>query len=47
VGQKVRQNEMIGSLAAADPMLHFEIRSEGKAVDPVPWLAGGEAAFSR
>ena len=47
VGQKVRQNEMIGSLAASDPMLHFEIRSEGKAVDPVPWLAGGEAAFSR
>ena len=47
VGQKIRQNEMIGSLAAADPMLHFEIRSEGKAVDPVPWLAGGEAAFSR
>lgn len=47
VGQKVRQNEVIGSLAAADPILHFELRSEGKAVDPVPWLAGGEAAFSR
>ena len=47
VGQKVRQNEVIGALAASDPMLHFELRSEGRAVDPVPWLAGGEAAFSR
>ena len=47
VGQKVRQNEVIGALAAADPMLHFELRSEGKAVDPLPWFAGGEAAFSR
>jgi septal ring factor EnvC (AmiA/AmiB activator) len=47
VGQKVRQNEVIGTLAASDPMLHFELRSEGKAVDPVPWLAGGEEAFSR
>lgn len=47
VGQKVRPNEVIGTLAAADPMLHFELRSEGKALDPVPWFAGGEAAFSR
>lgn len=47
VGQKVQQNEVIGALAASDPMLHFELRSEGKAVDPLPWLAGGETAFSR
>jgi septal ring factor EnvC (AmiA/AmiB activator) len=47
VGQKVRQNEVIGALATSDPMLHFELRSEGKAIDPVPWFAGGETAFSR
>jgi septal ring factor EnvC (AmiA/AmiB activator) len=47
VGSKVRTNEVIGTLAASDPLLHFELRSEGKAVDPLPWLAGGETAFSR
>jgi septal ring factor EnvC (AmiA/AmiB activator) len=47
VGQKVRQHEVIGTLSTADPVLHFELRSEGKAVDPLPWFAGGEKAFTR
>lgn len=47
VGQTVRQNEVIGTLTPAEPLLHFELRSEGKAIDPLPWLAGGETAFSR
>lgn len=45
VGQKVRQHEVIGTLSSAEPELHFELRSEGKAVDPLPWFAGGEKAF--
>jgi septal ring factor EnvC (AmiA/AmiB activator) len=47
VGQKVRSSEVIGTLAPGNAALHFELRSEGKAVDPIPWLAGGEKAFSR
>jgi septal ring factor EnvC (AmiA/AmiB activator) len=47
VGEKVRQYEVVGSLGESDPRLHFELRNEGKPIDPLPWFAGGKSAFSR
>ena len=45
VGARVRENEVIGSLANAQPTLHFELRQAGKAQDPLAWFRGGKEAF--
>jgi septal ring factor EnvC (AmiA/AmiB activator) len=45
VGEKVRDREVLGSLAPSDPTLLFELRAEGKPLDPTPWFHGGYAAF--
>jgi septal ring factor EnvC (AmiA/AmiB activator) len=42
VGSKVAKNEVLGSVGELDsakgPMLYFEIRYQGKPVDPAPWF---------
>jgi murein DD-endopeptidase MepM/ murein hydrolase activator NlpD len=35
VGEDVEQSEVVGS---STDILHFELRSEGKPVDPLLWL---------
>lgn len=45
VGARVRENEVIGTLAGAQPTLHFELRAAGKAQDPLAWFKGGKEAF--
>ncbi|TFH22966.1 MAG: hypothetical protein E4H03_07275 [Myxococcales bacterium] len=47
VGERVRENEIVGSLPHSEPVLHFELRAEGKAVDPGGWFGGGYSAFAR
>lgn len=41
----VRPGQGIGRMSLHDADLHFELRNAGKSFDPLPWLAGGEAAF--
>ncbi len=45
VGDRVSEGEAVGRLPAEDPVLHFELRAEGKPLDPGAWLRGGYAAF--
>jgi septal ring factor EnvC (AmiA/AmiB activator) len=45
VGARVRENEVIATLSTTDPTLHFELRAEGKPVDPIAWFRGGKEAF--
>ena len=45
VGDHVFEGESVGRLAQDDPLLHFELRAEGKPLDPTAWLRGGYAAF--
>jgi septal ring factor EnvC (AmiA/AmiB activator) len=47
VGARVRENEVIGTLGPSQPTLHFELRAEGKALDPLVWFRGGQAAFAQ
>jgi septal ring factor EnvC (AmiA/AmiB activator) len=46
VGARVRENEAIGTLSSAKPTLHFELRAEGKALDPLGWFRGAAEAFT-
>jgi septal ring factor EnvC (AmiA/AmiB activator) len=43
-GGSVRKNDVIGTVGTSDPdlrpHLHFEIRPQGRAVDPESWLRG-------
>jgi len=43
-GASVRKNDVIGTVGTSDPdlrpHLHFEIRPQGRAVDPESWLRG-------
>ena len=45
VGQRVRATEVVGTLDKRDPTLHFELRAEGRPMDPSPWLRSGYDAF--
>ncbi len=46
VGDRVLEGEPVGRLPDDDPLLHFELRAEGKPLDPAAWLRGGYAAFA-
>jgi septal ring factor EnvC (AmiA/AmiB activator) len=41
-GQQIPKGEMIGTVGAIDPdlppHLHFELRPQGRSVDPLTWL---------
>ncbi len=45
VGQQVSEGEAVGNLTEEEPLLHFELRAEGKPLDPKDWLKGGYSAF--
>jgi septal ring factor EnvC (AmiA/AmiB activator) len=44
-GTPVRKDQVLGTVGVSDPdlqpHLHFEIRPQGRAVDPESWLRGG------
>ena len=37
-GQTIRTGGEIGRMGATDPVLYFEVRSDGAPVNPLPWL---------
>jgi murein DD-endopeptidase MepM/ murein hydrolase activator NlpD len=43
-GQQIPKGQLIGTVGATDPdlppHLHFEIRPQGRSVDPLEWLRG-------
>lgn len=45
VGQGLRQGDVLGRVgstgASTGPHLHFEVRFDGRAVDPLPYIQGG------
>lgn len=45
VGEMVDAGDRLGTLSEERPTLHFEVRSEGKATDPLEWIKGGKGAF--
>lgn len=47
VGHKVDDGDRIGRLGRSDSILHFELRAEGRPLDPSEWFEGGYAAFRR
>ncbi len=47
VGGYLGDKGLVGVLGGPDSMLHFELRAQGKAIDPLAWFEGGELAFSR
>jgi septal ring factor EnvC (AmiA/AmiB activator) len=47
VGDRVSSGQSLGRLSRPDDTLHFELRAEGKALDPGPWIGGGYREFSR
>jgi murein DD-endopeptidase MepM/ murein hydrolase activator NlpD len=44
-GEQVSPDQVIGQLGASGlatgPHVHFEVQVDGRAIDPVAWLAGG------
>lgn len=40
-GDQVASGMQVGSLPEEDADMHFEVRDQGKPVDPLPWLAAG------
>ena len=46
-GDKVGGGAGIGSLPDDDGDVHFELRDQGNAVDPMPWLRGGAPGAAR
>ncbi len=47
VGDHVNAGDVVGTLPADDGDLHFEMRLDGHAIDPLPWLKGSGRDLSR
>lgn len=45
-GDSVASGVQVGSLPDEDADMHFEVRDQGKPVDPLPWLAPGSVPGS-
>ncbi|WP_086768745.1 peptidoglycan DD-metalloendopeptidase family protein [Streptomyces bobili] len=50
LGEKVARGQQIGNVGATGnttgPHLHLEARQSGRAIDPMPFLTGGQGGFS-
>ena len=47
VGHRVSGGDRLGQLGRADTTLHFELRAEGRPLDPAEWFEGGYESFIR